>query len=231
MLVDSLYLIHLLVILKLQSFEFQEEIEKLKQSLDEIKKSKSMLVDSLYLIHLLVILILQSFEFQEEIEKLNQSLDEIKKSKSMLVDSLYLIHLLVILKLQSFEFQEEIEKLKQSLDEIKKSKSELEDLNSEWAEKSMEITKQLRDAKVMNSRAIVIFLPLLFLCVLKCIFSQSSDLFNGQINYYLKIYTFDLSLNLPYITTMLHLLDLFCPLLDKDISIENLYIALSCPIK
>ena len=24
--------------------------------------------------------------------------------------------------------------------------------------------------------------------------------------------------------------DLFCPLLDKDISIENLYIALSCPI-
>ena len=25
--------------------------------------------------------------------------------------------------------------------------------------------------------------------------------------------------------------DLFCPLLDKDNSIENLYIALSCPIK
>ena len=27
------------------------------------------------------------------------------------------------------------------------------------------------------------------------------------------------------------LCDLFCPLLDKDIFIENLYIALSCPIK
>ena len=25
--------------------------------------------------------------------------------------------------------------------------------------------------------------------------------------------------------------DLFCPLLDKDIFIENVYIALSCPIK
>ena len=25
--------------------------------------------------------------------------------------------------------------------------------------------------------------------------------------------------------------DLFCPLLDKDISIENLFVALSCPIK
>ena len=29
---------------------------------------------------------------------------------------------------------------------------------------------------------------------------KSSDLFNGKIKYYLKIYTFDLSLNLPYIT-------------------------------
>ena len=35
---------------------------------------------------------------------------------------------------------------------------------------------------------------------LKTILSQSSDLLNGQINYYLKMYTFDLSLNLPYIT-------------------------------
>ena len=40
------------------------------------------------------------------------------------------------------------------------------------------------------------------------ILSQSTDLFNGQIMYYLNIYKFDLSLNIPltiYIT-MFHLL-------------------------
>ena len=36
--------------------------------------------------------------------------------------------------------------------------------------------------------------------VLKCILSQSTDSLNNQIKYYLKIYTFDLSLNLPYIS-------------------------------
>ena len=41
------------------------------------------------------------------------------------------------------------------------------------------------------------------------ILSQSTDLFNGQIMYYLNICKFDLSLNIPltiYITTMFHLL-------------------------
>ena len=32
--------------------------------------------------------------------------------------------------------------------------------------------------------------------MVKSILSQSSDLYNGQIKYYLKIYTFELSLNL-----------------------------------
>ena len=36
------------------------------------------------------------------------------------------------------------------------------------------------------------------------ILSQSTDLFNGQ--NYLKVYTFDLTLNVPYITTMFYLL-------------------------
>ena len=43
--------------------------------------------------------------------------------------------------------------------------------------------------------------------------SQFNNLFNGQIKYYLKIYTFDLSLNVPYITiyitTMFHILTIF----------------------
>ena len=45
---------------------------------------------------------------------------------------------------------------------------------------------------------------------LKSILSYCIDLFNGEIKHYLKIYTFDLTLNLPnitiYINTMLCLL-------------------------
>ena len=36
--------------------------------------------------------------------------------------------------------------------------------------------------------------------VLKCILSQITDLFNGQTEYYLNIFTFNMSLNIPYIT-------------------------------
>ena len=49
--------------------------------------------------------------------------------------------------------------------------------------------------------------------VIKIILSQSSDLCNGQIMYYLNICTFDLSFNLSYITIyitfMIHLLTIF----------------------
>ena len=40
----------------------------------------------------------------------------------------------------------------------------------------------------------------------KSIPSQSTDLFNCQINYYLKTHKCDLSLNISCITTMFHLL-------------------------
>ena len=47
----------------------------------------------------------------------------------------------------------------------------------------------------------------------KSILTQSTDLFNGQLKYCLKIYTFDLFLNLPYIaiyiTTMVFVLNIF----------------------
>ena len=43
--------------------------------------------------------------------------------------------------------------------------------------------------------------------IFKSILSQSMDLFNNQIKYKLKIYTLDLSLNLPYI--IIYLITMF----------------------
>ena len=45
--------------------------------------------------------------------------------------------------------------------------------------------------------------------VIKCILSQSTDPFNGQTKYYLKIYTFNISQNLPYITIIFNLLTIY----------------------
>ena len=41
----------------------------------------------------------------------------------------------------------------------------------------------------------------------KSMLSQSNDLFNGQIKYYLKIYTFEMSLNLSYTSHYVSLID------------------------
>ena len=52
---------------------------------------------------------------------------------------------------------------------------------------------------------VLFFLVVVYVCVVgfllvKNILSQSTELFNGQTMYYLKMYTFDLPLNLSYIT-------------------------------
>ena len=47
-----------------------------------------------------------------------------------------------------------------------------------------------------------------------------------EVNYLIK-YVVEISILL----LCFYSFDLFCPLLDKDISVENMYIVLSCPIK